>query len=91
MKRRFEEAWSGLQICRQRTKKKKEKRFDEDEENLANEETQNKERSDDEDKEGETRVFKTQVPLGFLSTTPYKSRLKNSIFILELEFLELKF
>ena len=59
--------------------------------NLANEETQNKERSDDEDKKGETWVFKIQVPLGFLSTTPYKSRLKNSIFILELEFLELKF
>ena len=64
--------------------------------NLANEETQedektqNKERSDDEDKKGETWVFKIQVPLGFLSTTPYKSRLKNSIFILELEFLELK-
>ena len=38
---------------------------------------------------GETRVFKTRVPGGFFSTsatTPYKSRIKNSIFILELEF-----
>ena len=53
------------------------------------EETQNEERFDDEDEKGETRVFKTRVPRGFLSTssiTPYKSRLKNSIFILELEF-----
>ena len=91
MKRRFEEARSGLQICRRRTKKKKEKRFDEDEETQEDEKTQNKERSDDEDKKGETRVFKIQVQLGFLSTIPYKSRLKNSIFILELEFLELKF
>ena len=48
------------------------------------EETQNEEQFDDEDEKGETRV-----PRRFLSTssiTPYKSRLKNSIFILELEF-----
>ena len=39
---------------------------------------------------GETWVLKTWVPPGFLSTsstTSYKSRLKNSIFILELEKL----
>ena len=36
----------------------------------------------------ETRVLKTRIPRGFSSTsatTAYKSRLKNSIFILELE------
>ena len=91
MKRRFEEARSGLQICRRRTKNKKEKRFDEDEETQEDEKTQNKEQSDDEDKKGETRFFKMRVLLGFLSTTPYTLRLKNSIFILELEFLELEF
>ena len=48
---------------------------------------------DDEDEKGETWVFKTQIPRGFLSTsstTPYKSRLKNLIFILELEFWTLE-
>jgi len=37
----------------------------------------------------ETRVLKTRVPRGFFSTsdaTTYKSRFRNSSFILELEF-----
>ena len=97
MKRRFEEARSGLQICRRRTKKKKEKRFDEDEETqqMKKPRKMKKPRTKNnltmKTKKGETRVFKTRVLLGFLSTIPYKSRLKNSIFILELEFLELEF
>ena len=76
MKRRFEEARSGLQICRRRTKKKKEKQSDKDEETQEDEETQNEEWRRTEMKNagsenGETWVFKTQVPRGIFGHLTY--------------------
>ena len=75
-KRQFEEARSGLQICCRRTKKKKEKQSDKDKETQEDEETQNEEWRRTEMKNagsenGETWVFKTQVPRGIFGHLTY--------------------